>query len=116
MYARSFLTGLLLVGVALTAHAHAHLKQATPADHSVLTAAPPEVVLQLSEPARLTTVSIQREAGARQPLVAPKEPASEIHLALPALEPGSYVVSWRALSDDGHVTSGALHFKLAPHS
>jgi methionine-rich copper-binding protein CopC len=115
MHYRSLLIGWLLAGVALTAYAHAHLKQATPADHSVLSAAPSQVILQLSEPARLTAVWIQREAGARQPLVAPKEATSEIRLPLPALEPGSYVVSWRALSDDGHVTSGALHFKLAPH-
>jgi len=115
MYVRSLLIGWLLAGVVLTAHAHAHLKSATPADHSVVSTAPSEVVLQLSEPARLTAAWIQREADARQTLVAPKEAKSEIHLPLPALKPGSYVVSWRALSDDGHVTSGALHFKLAPN-
>jgi methionine-rich copper-binding protein CopC len=115
MYFRSVLTALVLAGVALAAHAHAHLKQATPADHSVLSTAPSEVVLQLSEPARLTAVWIQRETDARQRLVAPQEAKSEIHLPLPTLKPGSYLVSWRALSDDGHVTSGALHFKLAPN-
>jgi methionine-rich copper-binding protein CopC len=28
------------------------------------------------------------------------------------LTPGTYSVSWRVVSDDGHVMGGALHFTL----
>ena len=111
---RTVLAVLLCCGWLSSAQAHAHLRGSTPTEGAVLKSAPAELVLQLSEPARLTAVSIQRAGDARRPLRAPEAAASEIRLALPALTAGKYLVSWRALSDDGHVTSGTLHFTLQP--
>jgi methionine-rich copper-binding protein CopC len=34
-------------------------------------------------------------------------------VALPALAPGSYQVSYRALSADGHIVPGQLRFTLS---
>lgn len=102
---------LLLAGAA--AHAHAHLQRAVPADGSVLQAAPEKLVLAFSEDARLTALSIARDGGAPQKVTPlPAAAAREISVALPPLTPGEYVVTWRALSADGHVVPGRLHFTL----
>ena len=113
-------TTVLLVAILSTwtvdAFAHAHVRQSTPADGAVLHSAPSQVVLKLSEPARLTAAWIQHGSEPRQKLMPPAQAAQEVTLGLPSLAAGSYVVSWRALSQDGHVTSGALHFSVVPQA
>jgi len=107
----TFLSGLALLACAAVALAHAHLQTSTPADGSTVTAAPPVVTLKFSEAARLTAAWIQKGDGAKQKLTAlPEKPASEVNVTLPSLEPGSYVLSWRAVSDDGHIVPGQIHF------
>jgi copper transport protein len=113
----TFLSGLALFAVVTLAHAHAHLKMSTPADASVVSVSPPSIVLKFSEAARLTAAWIQKDDGPKQKLTPlPDKPAVEVSVALPALEPGIYVVSWRALSDDGHVVPGQIHFTLSAAS
>lgn len=111
----SLLTGLALVTFGVTASAHAHLEKASPADGSVITTSPSNLVLNFSESARLTALSIQKGDEPRQNLKPlPSTAAQEISVALPQLTPGTYSVSWRVVSDDGHTMSGTLHFTLAP--
>jgi methionine-rich copper-binding protein CopC len=95
------------------AQAHAHLQQAIPADGSVITAAPADLVLRFSESARLIVLWIAKDQGSPHRLVPlPEQPQSRIVVALPPLAPGHYVVSWRALSADGHVVPGQIGFTL----
>jgi methionine-rich copper-binding protein CopC len=47
------------------------------------------------------------------PLSDPKSSVSH-SVALPPLTAGDYVVTWRALSDDTHVSSGTLKFSVHP--
>jgi methionine-rich copper-binding protein CopC len=95
------------------AQAHAHLQQAIPADGSVITTAPTDLVLRFSENARLIVVWVAKDRGSPQRLVPlPERPQSRIVVALPPLAPGHYVVSWRALSADGHVVPGQIRFTL----
>jgi copper resistance protein C len=106
---------MLLLAASAVAHAHAHLKQATPADGSILTVSPGRLVLRFSEAARLTAASIQKAGAPAQKLKPlPMEPAVEISVALPSLGPASYVVSWRVVGDDGHIVPGQLHFTIVP--
>jgi methionine-rich copper-binding protein CopC len=108
------LAGWLLVVASTCAQAHAHLQQATPADGSVLDAAPAQLVLHFSEAAQLTTLSIAKDGGAQQKLAPlPEKPQATIVVALPALTAGHYVVTWRAVSADGHLVPGQIHFTLA---
>jgi methionine-rich copper-binding protein CopC len=58
---RIFRLAALLGLLPLSADAHAHLLQATPANDSVLTQTPPDFTLQFNEPARLTVLSIQKD-------------------------------------------------------
>jgi methionine-rich copper-binding protein CopC len=114
---RSFLSwlGALLAGAAGVALAHAHLQSSTPADHSRIATPPNSLVLSFSEPARLTALWIEQEGGAKQKVTdLPSDAARQVSVALPRLAPGSYTVSFRALSADGHVVPGQTHFTLAP--
>ena len=105
--------GCLLLIAAACVEAHAHLERSTPADGSVLSAAPAQLVLQFSELAQLATLSIESSGGARQAVTAlPGTAQSRIVIALPPLPPGDYVISWRAVGVDGHVVPGRIHFTV----
>ncbi|HKD54257.1 MAG TPA: copper resistance CopC family protein [Steroidobacteraceae bacterium] len=104
----------LAVAASAVALGHAHLEQSVPADGSVVSRAPTQLVLRFSEPAQLTALAIEKEHGARQKLPAPAgKPQAQIVVPLPTLAPGSYVVSWRAVAADGHVVPGQVHFTLS---
>jgi methionine-rich copper-binding protein CopC len=106
-------SGCLLLIAATCLEAHAHLERSTPADGSVLSTAPAQLVLQFSEAARLATLSIESRGGAKQNVTPlPETAQSRIVIALPALPPGDYVVSWRAVGVDGHVVPGRIHFTV----
>jgi methionine-rich copper-binding protein CopC len=110
----SLLSGLVLLMLGVTAGAHAHLQTSSPADNSVITASPSGLVLNFSEAARLTALTIQKEGEPPQKLKPlPTTAAQQISVPLPRLTPGIYSVSWRVLSEDGHMMAGALHFTLA---
>ena len=105
------LPALLLAGVAC---AHTHLRQATPADGSMLTSAPRQLQLEFSEAATVTALSIQKTGDAAPLKLArlTRRPAAEFRTDLPPLAPGSYQVKWRALSNDNHLASGSIRFTL----
>jgi methionine-rich copper-binding protein CopC len=107
------LIGSLLLLASAGAQAHAHLQQSTPADGSTVATAPAKLVLRFSEAAQLTSLSITKEGGAKQELAPlPDQAQTTIVVALPALTPGRYAVSWRAVSADGHMMPGTIHFTL----
>jgi methionine-rich copper-binding protein CopC len=96
------------------AQAHTHLQKSTPAEGSVLMSSPPDIVLKFSEAARLTAAWIQKGTEPKQKLIPlPEKAANEVTVAVPALTPGSYIVSWRAVSADGHVMPGQIHFTIS---
>jgi methionine-rich copper-binding protein CopC len=109
----SLVSGLVLVMFGVAASAHAHLQKSSPADNSVITTSPSNLVLNFSEAARLTALSIQKGEEPKQDLKPlPTTAAQQVSIPLPPLTPGTYSVNWRVLSDDGHVMAGALHFTL----
>ena len=110
----AFLAAALLGASALT-QAHTHLKEAQPAEGSVLNAPPPNIVLKFSEAARLTALTLQKDGGAEEKL-APLPTAAAAEASVPAgkLAPGKYVVSYRVVSEDNHIMSGKIHFTVDP--
>jgi methionine-rich copper-binding protein CopC len=109
-----FFVGLALSAWMVGAEAHAHLHSSMPANGSVVTAAPSEVVLDFSEAARLTAAWIQKSGGAKQKLERlPEQSAAKVAVPLPALTPGRYELSWRALSADGHIVPGHIRFTIS---
>jgi methionine-rich copper-binding protein CopC len=114
---RKLLVGVTLLACATVAYAHAHLRSSVPADASTLDSSPPGLMLSFSEAAVLTAASIQKAGAAPQPLTPlPTSAALQVRFALPALESGAYLVSWRALSADGHIMPGRIHFTIAAGS
>lgn len=108
------LFGLLLLLASTAALAHARLERASPADGSLITVAPQSLVLEFSEPAQLASLWIAEEGGSRRKIASlPHQPLRRVIIALPALTPGTYVVSWRAVGADGHVVPGQIRFTLS---
>jgi len=60
---------LALPGIA---QAHTHLEMAIPADNSVLASPPSKIVLHFSEAARLTALSIQKDADKEAKAISPR--------------------------------------------
>src|SRR3977135_59188 len=107
--------GALLTLAAFGAQAHAHLKASNPKEGAVVTEMPTAISLTFSESARITAVSIQKDQETKQKLTAPTTTGEQISIEVPTLAPGAYTLSWRVAStDDNHIMSGELHFKVAP--
>lgn len=103
----------LAAGAAQTAFAHAELSESAPANCAMLESAPEDVILNFSEPVRLTALSVQQDGAAKQSLgPLPAEATEQFVVAAPALEDGHYMVSWRALSQDTHVMTGEFMFTV----
>jgi methionine-rich copper-binding protein CopC len=97
------------------AQAHAHLHSSTPANHSALSIAPKTVTLEFHEPVQLTALSIKKGDGEAQKIGPLPATASKMFaLPLPAIDAGTYVITWRAVSGDGHVMSATIQFSVQP--
>ncbi|CAM3897643.1 copper resistance CopC/CopD family protein [Smaragdicoccus niigatensis] len=102
---------LLFLGAAAPASAHAVLLSTSPGDGEVVTSEPEDVTLTFNEPVTVREVSIV-STGRPQELPARTVDAI-VHATLPpGLAEGSYIVSWRVISDDGHPIGGALTFSI----
>ena len=103
-----------MLALSSIAFAHTHLKASMPAENAVLTAAPSEIMLHFSAPTRLTVLTIKKEGESAERKLGPlpKEAAADFGVPMTSLTPGKYTVNWRAVGDDNHVMSGALHFTV----
>ena len=103
----------------IAAHAHAFLDRAEPRVGSVVASAPPALRLTFTQGivvpfCRVTVTGPPGFAGAGAPRAVPGDPRSlavDLRGAAPA---GTYVVRWRALSVDTHVTEGDFSFQVRP--
>jgi len=106
---------LVLMSCGALAFAHARLVKADPADGSTVKVAPAKFVLTFSEPAKLTTLTLQKDAEPAKKIgPLPTDASAEISIPAPKLAPGNYVLSWRVVGDDGHVLPGKLSFTVGP--
>jgi len=104
---------LLLLGCSALALAHTHLVKAIPADGSTLSTSPAKFVLTFAEPVKMTVLSLQKDAEPAKKIgPLPTAPAAEISVPAPQLAAGKYVLSWRAVGDDGHLMPGKLTFTM----
>ncbi|MCI0548545.1 MAG: copper resistance protein CopC [Candidatus Rokubacteria bacterium] len=110
--------------------AHALVLESTPANNARLPAPPAEMRIRFNgriehalsratlTPVRITPAGGTAPSGAAVSLpVRPAEHAGRpapdrIVLALPALAPGTYLVRWKVLAADGHITDGTLRFTI----
>jgi methionine-rich copper-binding protein CopC len=104
---------VLLALLPRIAAAHAHLVQAAPANDAVLSGPPASFMLEFNEAARLTALSLQQDdASPRKIGGLPVAPSARWLIPAPALAPGHYTLTYRVLSDDGHITSGSIQFRI----
>jgi hypothetical protein len=88
------LFGLALVHFGSTANAHAHLQNSSPAENSVITTSPTNLVLNFSEVARLTALSLQKGMPLLRPNTdGPRRMADALSVVLRAL---SFVLLFQA--------------------
>jgi copper transport protein len=109
------LVGALLIGVFLAgqAFAHAALVASDPADGAVLAKAPTELSLTFDEPVSPLILKLVEPDGSEAALGRPRLDGNKVVLAAPAsLGTGSYVLSWRVISEDGHPVGGSVIFSI----
>jgi len=106
-----------LVSSPALALAHALVLESRPAQGAQLTEAPREVYLRFNSKLekRLSHVTIATDKG--QPVALPialdsGEKPDRLVLPLAHLGPGSYLVRYKVLAVDGHITEGILRFSV----
>jgi copper transport protein len=113
----AFLLALLLA-LGGNAHGHAVVVETSPADGDLLAVAPDRIVVRFNEPVSAIAAQVLDAAGRD---VTPPGAASvhdgELQVALPpSLATGTYVVSYRVVSLDGHPIGGSLTFSIGERS
>lgn len=113
-----FIVSALFLATATTpALAHAHLASAEPADAAVLGTSPAALTLHFSEALELAFSGVDVTGPAGPVTLGPAhlDPADAETLVAPVESPlasGSYIVTWHALSVDGHKTTGSYGFTV----
>jgi len=97
--------------------AHAIVLESSPANDADLAASPGRIVLRFNSriEAALSRVTIETANGRAMALPAVRDAGPEANrLVVPVgpLTPGTYIVRYRVLAADGHVTEGALRFSV----
>lgn len=107
---------MLLVSV-VSASAHASLVRADPADGSVVAVAPRSFTLSFSEPTSPLVLKLIRPDGSSTPLDRFVLSDATLEIEAPAdLGTGTYVLSWRVVSEDGHPVGGSAVFAIGAQS
>lgn len=111
---------LLAAGTALlTGMFHNHLVKSAPAAGETLTASPADIRLWFNERPEIpfTSVTILRADSTRIATIKAVATADSMAVSAPLPQPlpmGSYLVTWRTASRDGHAIRGTYGFSIAP--
>ena len=97
---------------ATPALAHTSVREMNIAENARLARAPESFTIVFSGQTGLANVTLANAAGEIIPLAftAPREMAATYTIPLPALQAGSYTLSWRTIAHDGHAMPGTVHF------
>ncbi|MDR6821114.1 copper transport protein [Neorhizobium sp. 2083] len=108
---------LLLCPIPATALAHASLTATEPRDGSVVAAAPAVMNLSFSEPVSVTTLHLAKPDGTSVKLDKSVLRDRTLEITPPAdLGIGTYILSWRVVSEDGHPVGGSVVFSIGQPS
>jgi methionine-rich copper-binding protein CopC len=98
--------------------AHAIVLESSPAADAVLPQPPSQVVLRFNSRIEKRFTRVTLALGDRAPVVVAlptgdaETTPDRITIPLEALGPGAYVLRYRVLAVDGHITEGALRFTV----
>jgi copper transport protein len=112
-----FAAAVVAASCAAKALAHANLVSTSPQDGAVVASAPTEVRVRFDDPVTVgpgnAVVAADRSSVlAGSPSV--ERGGRELVLRLKSLRDGDYSVRWAIVSDDGHLESGLLAFRVGP--
>jgi copper transport protein len=112
-----FAASVVAAACATQALAHANLVSTSPKDGAVVASAPTEVRVRFDDPVTVgsgnAVVAEDRSSVlAGSPRV--ERGGRELVLPLESLRNGDYSVRWGIVSDDGHLESGLLAFRVGP--
>ncbi len=107
-----------VVGLATPASAHATLVSTDPAEGAVLPTAPGGVTFTFDEPVQLVPKGLLAFDASGDPVdIEASASGTEVEGDLPdGLDDGTYVVTWRVVSADGHPIAGSLTFHVGAPS
>lgn len=106
---------VILLALTGSASAHAFLLHASPAAGATLVSPPKEVSLDFSEALEPTFSNVTVVDGTGHKVAAAGVAnGTRMSVALQPLKPGTYSVTWHALSVDTHRTQGSFRFTVKP--
>jgi methionine-rich copper-binding protein CopC len=109
---------VLLLSYATPVPGHAIVIESSPKSGEVLSRTPTEVSLRFNSRIEKALSRVTVTGPGNDPLPLPQATLNSgpdrLVVPLPSLEPGAYLIRWRVLSADGHVTQGAFRFAVAP--
>jgi len=114
------LSAWLVLLPASPAAPHAIVLESSPVRDAVLERAPGQVTLRFNSKIEKRFTRITLAAGDRPatPIALPEHddasPPDRVVIPLSPLAPGVYVLRYRVLAVDGHITEGALRFTVGP--
>ncbi|MDQ0138318.1 copper transport protein [Neorhizobium galegae] len=104
---------LLWLAMAAAASAHASLNTTEPSDDSVVSTAPRVITLTFSEPVSPTSLKLTRPDRRTVTLRSFVLKDRRVEITPPGdLSDGSYLLSWRVVSEDGHPIGGSVVFSI----
>ena len=126
---KNFLLAIMFI-LPMAANAHSPLSSSSPKDGESLDVPPVQIVMEFKSPVKLIKVVLKKsrskqansflgglfggDDGESVPLG--KSFLMSIKnrqiVPLPSLGEGNYLLSWRAMGEDGHVIKGELTFKI----
>lgn len=111
---RLILCFVCLLACAPAAWGHAALVAASPAPAAVLQQAPGAIVLTFSEPVGVTALRLFGPDGQQLVTGPVMDHNQEVRIPLPGghAAPGTYLLSWRVTSADGHPVGGTLDYSI----
>lgn len=108
---------LALLAWSSCAWGHAALISTTPAAGAVLDTAPAMITLHFSEPVGVTVLRLFDPSGHATVLKPSRDTDSQVQIRIPKnAAHGSYLLSWRIVSADGHPVGGTLDYAVGAPS
>ena len=126
---KNFLLTMLII-IPIAANAHSPLSSSSPQDGETLDAPPIEIVMDFKSPAKLIKVELKKSNNKQgnsflgglfggddgEPVPLGESFLMSMNkrqiIPMPSLGAGDYLLSWRAMGEDGHVIKGDLTFKV----
>ena len=126
---KSFLLAIMFI-LPMAANAHSPLSSSSPQDGESLAMPPAQIVMEFKSPAKLIKVELKKSTSKQgnsflgglfssddgEPVPLGKSFLMSMKnrqiVPLPFLGEGNYLLSWRAMGEDGHVIKGELTFTV----